>query len=54
MKFLHTQCLKIRGEQSKCPCNPCENYFFSSLSIFVKSFKEEIQPFRDKVDTARS
>ena len=27
--------------------------FFSSLSLLVKSFEEEIQPSGDRVDTAR-
>ena len=28
---------------SRCPCKPCENFFFfSSLSLLVKSFEEEI------------
>ena len=29
------------------------NYLLSSLSILVKSFEEEIQPYRDRVDTVR-
>ena len=37
----------------KCPCKPCGNYLLSSLSLLVKSFEEEIQPFGDRVDTAR-
>ena len=32
---------------------PCGNSLHSSLSLLVKSFEEEIQPSRDRVDTAR-
>ena len=34
-------------------CKLCENSLLSSLSLLVKSFEEEIQPFGDRVDTAR-
>ena len=32
---------------------PCENSILSSLSLLVKSFEEEIQTSRDRVDTVR-
>ena len=38
---------------SRCPCKCCRNSFISSLSLSEKSFKEEIQPFDNHVDTAR-
>ena len=36
-----------------CPYKPCENSIFSSFSLFVKIFEEEIQLFEDCVNTAR-
>ena len=38
---------------SRFPCKPCEISLISSLSLLVKSFEDEIQPFGDSVDTAR-
>ena len=38
---------------SRCPCKPCENFLLSSLSLCVKSFEEQIQSSRDRMDTAR-
>ena len=35
------------------PCKPCGNSLHSSLHLLAKSFEEEIQPSRDRVDTAR-
>ena len=37
----------------KCPYKPYENFLLSSLSLLVKSFEEEIEPFGDRVDIAR-
>ena len=46
----------IRGKKdhnSRCLCKPCENSLFSSLSLLVKSFEEEIQLSGDRVNTVR-
>ena len=34
-------------------CKPCDNSLISSLSLRLKSFEEEIQPFRYCVDIYR-
>ena len=55
MKKPHTNVYK-KGENdynSRCPCKPYGNSLISSLSLLVKSFEEEIQISRDRVDTAR-
>ena len=41
------------GHNSRCSCKPCANSLLSSLSLFVNSFEEEIQPSGDRVDTTR-
>ena len=38
---------------SRCPCQPCGNSLHSSLSLLVKSLKEEIQTSEDRVDIAK-
>ena len=38
---------------SRCSCKPCENSLYSSISLLVKSFEEDIQPSGDRVDTDR-
>ena len=40
-------------KSQKCPCKPCENSLLYSLSLLVKSFEEEIQPYGYRVDTVR-
>ena len=42
-----------RTTTTQCPCKPCGNFLMSFLFLLVKSFEGEIQPFRDRVDTAR-
>ena len=53
VKILSAQCLKIRenNHKSRCLCKPCGNCLLSSLSLSMKSIKEEIQSFDDCVDT---
>ena len=44
---------EINDRNSSCPCKPYKNSLISSLSLLVKSIEEEIQPFKDRVDTAK-
>ena len=52
MKNLCTKCLEIEGKQPQFKV-PIENSLLSSLSLLVKRFAEEIQPFEDLMDTIR-
>ena len=42
------------NHNSRFPGKLCENSLFSSLSLLVKSFEEEIQLFSDHTDIANS
>ena len=43
----------INNLHTKCPCKPCGNSLYSSHSLLVKRFEEEIKSFKNCVDTTR-
>ena len=55
IKNVCTKCLYIgeNNHNSRCPYKPYENSLIYSLSLLVKSFKEEVQRYRDHVHVVR-